>query len=408
MRNMRLTDRKIKSIVATGKEQSFSDGNCLVLRVRANGTKSWRFKYTVNKKVTKISLGAYPAVTLAEARSVAVNYMQLLAKGIDPKDYESTKKIEASRKLANTFLAAAELWFERKKPTVTPHHAAREWRTLEMYILPKLRDTPLESITAIDTIEILRPLETDGKHSTIKRICQSLNQIMDYSVNHGFINANPLAKIIKVFTKNTVEHMATIRPEELPDFLTAVNNSQTIQDKTKLLILWQLHTMTRSKEAAGTKWADINIEEAVWIIPAEEMKRRRAHRVPLTSATLAILEQMKPLSGHHEYVFPSERNEKSHASTYTVNAAIKRSLGYKNKLVAHGLRSVASTALHEKGYDSLLVEACLAHADENETRAAYNRSDYLEQRRPIMLWWSEFIGNNNIDFPKHLTQSSFT
>ncbi|MBB1351242.1 MULTISPECIES: tyrosine-type recombinase/integrase [unclassified Pseudoalteromonas] len=405
---MRLTDRKIKSIVATGKEQSFSDGNCLVLRVRANGTKSWRFKYTVNKKVTKLSLGAYPAVTLAEARSVAVSYMQLLAKGIDPKEYESTKKLEASRKLANTFLAAAELWFERKQPTVTPHHAAREWRTLEMYIFPKLKDSPLESITAINTIEILRPLETDGKHSTIKRICQSLNQIMDYSVNHGFINANPLAKIIKVFTKNTVEHMATIRPEELPNFLTALNSSQTIQNKTRLLILWQLHTMTRSKEAAGTKWEDINIEEAVWIIPAEEMKRRRAHRVPLTSATLAILEQMKPLSGHHEYVFPSERNEKSHASTYTVNAAIKRSLGYKNKLVAHGLRSVASTALYEKGYDSLLVEACLAHADENETRAAYNRSDYLEQRRPIMLWWSEFIGNNNIDFPKHLTQSSFT
>ena len=394
MRNMRLTDRKIKSIVATGKEQSFSDGNCLVLRVRANGTKSWRFKYTVNKKVTKISLGAYPAVTLAEARSVAVNYMQLLAKGIDPKEYESAKKLEASRKLANTFYAAAELWFERKQPTVTPHHAAREWRTLEIYIFPKLKDTPLESITAIDTIEILRPLETDGKHSTIKRICQSLNQIMDYSVNHGFINANPLVKIIKVFTKNTVEHMATIRPEELPDFLTAVNNSQTIQSKTKLLILWQLHTMTRSKEAAGTKWADINIEEAVWVIPAEEMKRRRAHRVPLTPATLAILEQMKPLSGHHEYVFPSERNEKSHASTYTVNAAIKRSLGYKDKLVAHGLRSVASTALHEKGYDSLLVEACLAHADENETRAAYNRSDYLEQRRPIMEWWSRFVNSS--------------
>ena len=322
---------------------------------------------------------------------MAVNYMQLLAKGTDPKEYESAKKLEASRKLANTFYATAKLWFERKQPTVTPHHAAREWRTLEMYIFPKLKDTPLENITAIDTIEILRPLEADGKHSTIKRICQSLNQIMDYSVNHGFINANPLAKIIKVFTKNTVEHMATIRPEELPDFLTAVNNSQTIQDKTKLLILWQLHTMTRSKEAAGTKWADINIEEAVWIIPAEEMKRRRAHRVPLTPATLAILEQMKPLSGHHEYVFPSERNEKSHASSYTVNAAIKRSLGYKGKLVAHGLRSVASTALHEKGYDSLLVEACLAHADENETRAAYNRSDYLEQRRPIMNWWSANI-----------------
>ncbi|TMO99748.1 integrase [Pseudoalteromonas sp. S3260] len=391
---MRLTDRKIKSITATGKEQTFSDGNCLILRVRANGTKSWRFKYTVNKKVTKLSLGSYPAVTLAAARDIAMHYMQLLAKGVDPKEYESTKKLELTRKKANTFLAVAESWYERKKPMVTPHHAAREWRTLEMYIFPKMQDMPLESITAKDTIEILRPLESDGKHSTIKRICQSLNQIMDYAVNHDVLNANPLAKIIKVFTKNTVKHMATIRPEELPDFLSALNNSQTIQNKTKLLILWQLHTMTRSKEAAGTKWADIDIEEAVWVIPAEEMKRRRAHRVPLTPATLAILEQMKPLSGQHEYVFPSERNEKSHASTYTVNAAIKRSLGYKDKLVAHGLRSVASTALHEQGYDSLLIEACLAHADENETRAAYNRSDYLEQRRPIMEWWSRFVNSS--------------
>ena len=388
---MRLTDRKIKSIAATGKEQTFSDGNCLILRVRTNGTKSWRFKYTVNKQVTKLSLGSYPVVTLAEARSIAINYMQLLAKSIDPQEYEKARKLDASRKLTNTFLAAAELWFERKKPTVTADYATTVWRRLEVYIFPKLKDTPLENITLIDTIEILRPLEADGKHSTIKRICQSLNQIMDYSVNHGFINGNPLAKIITVFTKYTVEHMATIRPEELPDFLTALSNSQTIQDKTKLLILWQLHTMTRSKEAAGTKWADINTKEAVWIIPAEEMKRRKAHRVPLTPATLAILDQMEPISGHHEYVFPSERNENSHASTYTVNAAIKRSLGYKDKLVAHGMRSVASTALHEKGYDSLLVEACLAHADENETRAAYNRSDYLKQRRPIMSWWSEFI-----------------
>ena len=330
-------------------------------------------------------------MTLAEARSVAVNYLQLLAKGIDPKEYESTKKVEASRKLANTFLAAAELWFERKQPTVTAKHAAREWRTLEMYIFPKMKCMPLESITAIDTIEILRPLETDGKHSTINNIYQSLNQIMDYSVNHGFINANPLAKIIKVFTKNTVEHMATIRPEELPDFLTALNGSQTIQNKTKLLILWQLHTMTRSNEAASTKWADINIEDAVWVIPAENMKGGKMHRVPLTPSTLAVLEQMKPLSGHHEYVFPNGRNKKSHASSQTVNNAIKKSLGYKDKLTAHGMRSIASTALHEKGYDSLLVEACLAHADKNETRAAYNRSDYLEKRRSIMSWWSEFI-----------------
>jgi len=390
---VRLTDKKIKSINSTGKEQTLSDGGGLQLRVLPSGTKSWQFKFKdpISDKFNKLPLGLYPALSLANARTKAIEYQELLAQGINPKAHELAKKRAESRKAANTFLAAAELWFERKKPTVTPHHAAREWRTLEMYIFPKMKGMPLESITAIDTIEILRPLETDGKHSTIKRICQSLNQIMDYSVNHGFIKANPLAKIIKVFTKNTVEHMLTIKPEELPDFLTALNGSQTIQNKTKLLILWQLHTMTRSKEAARTKWADINFKKAVWVIPAEEMKRRKEHLVPLTPATLAILEQIRLQSEKHEYVFPSERNKKGHVSTYTVNAAIKRSLGYKGKLVAHGLRSVASTALHEEGFDSLLVEACLAHEDENKTRVAYNRTDYLKRRRAIMGWWSEFI-----------------
>ena len=256
-------------------------------------------------------------------------------------------------------------------------------------------DLPLEAINRRNTYDLIRPIEIDGKHSTVKRICQSLVQIMDYFVDIEVLEVNRLAKIINMFTKNKVEHMATIKPDELPDFLSTLKSSKAIQDKTRLLILWQLHTMTRSKEAAGAKWADINIEESVWVIPAKEMKRRRTHRIPLTPSTLAILEQMEPLSGNYEYVFPNERNIQSHASTYTVNNAIKNSLGYKDKLVAHGMRSIASTALHEHGYDSLLIEACLAHNDENKTRAAYMRSDLLEQRKPIMVWWSEFIENSS-------------
>jgi len=387
----KLTDKKVKAAKPQEKEQTLSDGGGLQLRVLPSGTKSWQFKYKnpVTGKYNKMPLGIYPDKSLSDARDDAADKRKLLANGIDPKTHKLEKKKEEVRKHNNTFIAAAELWFERKKPTVTEQHASREWKTLEKYVFPKMKNMPLESITAPETIEVLRPLESDGKHSTVKRICQSLNQIMDYSVNHGYIQANPLAKIIKVFSKNVVEHMATIKPGELPDFLKALWGAPNIQNKTRLLILWQLHTMTRPKEAARAKWEDIYFDDKVWIIPAEEMKRRRTHRVPLTPATIAILEKMKPLSGHHQYIFPNERDPNGHASTYTVNAAIKRSLGYKDKLVAHGLRSVASTALHERGYDSLLIEACLAHADENETRAAYNRSDYLEQRRPIMKWWSD-------------------
>ena len=150
--------------------------------------------------------------------------------------------------------------------------------------------------------------------------------------------------------------------------------------------------MTRPKEAATTRWADIDLENRVWTIPAENMKRRKVHRIPLTPQAIEILDQIRPQSKQFDYVFPGERDTTSHVSLFTANAAIKRSsLGLKGKLVAHGLRSVASTALHEQGFDSLLIEACLSHADQNEVRASYNRSDYLEQRKEIMGWWSEFI-----------------
>lgn len=214
---------------------------------------------------------------------------------------------------------------------------------------------------------------------------------MDYAVNHGLIHANPLAKIIKVFKKNTVIHMPTIRPEELPEFLEQLNSSKRLLIKTKLLILWQLHTMTRPKEAATARWDEIDFKNKLWTIPADKMKQRKDHRVPLTQQSMDILNMMRPLSEGSEYIFSGEKNFKSHVSLFTANAAIKRTLGYKDKLVAHGLRAIASTALHEHGFDSLLIEACLSHADQNEVRASYNRSDYLEQRKEIMIWWSGFI-----------------
>lgn len=390
---VRLTDKKIKSITSTGKEQTLSDGGGLQLRVLPSGTKSWQFKFKnpVSGKFNRMPLGLYPALSLANARIRALECQEQLVQGINPKAQEQNKKQAEKLKAENTLIVAAQHWFEIKKTKVMADHAQRIWRTLEIYIFPKMGDLPLEAINRRNTYDLIRPIEIDGKLSTVKRICENLDQIMDHYVSIEVLDVNRLVKIKDMFAKNKVEHMATIKPEELPDFLRALNSHKGIQNQTKLLILWQLHTIARSKEAARTRWADINIEEAVWVLPAKEMKRRRTHRVPLTSTTLAILEQMKPLSGGYEYVFPNKRNIQSHASTYTVNNAIKKSLGYKDKLVAHGMRSVASTALHEHGYDSLLIEACLAHNDENKTRAAYMRSDFLEQRRPIMNWWSEFI-----------------
>jgi integrase len=394
-----IRDVHIKNAEIKDKEYTLTIGDGLQLRIRPSrsesgpGTKAWQFKYRhpVTKKITKIPMGTYPALTLASARQMATEYRRQIAEGIDPKRTKAEQQKDNERKHSDTFEAIAQEWFERKRKGVSERHSERIWRTLEKYVLNSLGPYPIGEITRRDAIHVLRPLEKAGKLSTIKRICQSLNQIMEFAVASDMLRANPLTKMINAFEKHEVEHMATIRPELLGEFLSRLQRNKNLQDKTKYLLLWQLHTITRPKEAARTRWKDIDLDKMTWTIPASEMKRKREHRVPLTEEAIEILMKIRPQSIGKEFVFPGERDQDSHASVFTANAALKRSLGFKGELVAHGLRAIASTALHEKGFDTLLIEACLSHTDQNETRASYNRSDFFKQRKEIMRWWSEYI-----------------
>lgn len=395
----RITDTTIKNLDIKDKEYTFTVEVSLQLRIRPKrstkglGTKAWQFKYRhpVTKKITKIQMGTYPDLRLATAKLEAAEYRRLLAEGTDPKRAKEIRLKEEQRQHTNTFEVIASEWFSKKRKKVSAFHAERVWRTLNKYIFPHLNQQPINSITRRDAIELLRPLEKKGQLSTIKRICQSLNQIMEFAVATDVLTVNPLTTMINAFEKHKVKHMPTIRPEMLGDLLVRLENCNTIQTKTKLVILWQLHTMTRPKESARTRWKDINIADKCWTIPASEMKGNKTHRIPLSDEAIEILNQIRPHSEHHEFVFPGERNSKSHLSVFTANAALKRSLRFKNQLVAHGLRSIASTALYEQGFDTLHIEACLSHSDQNETRASYNRSDFYEQRISIMRWWSNLI-----------------
>ncbi|MDA9557133.1 tyrosine-type recombinase/integrase [Vibrio sp.] len=388
-----LSDKEIKNVEIKDKEYILADGNGLNIRIRPNGTKSWQFRYSdpVTKKVTKIALGTYPNLKLANARKLANEHRNQVTLGFDPKQKIEEERQSALRKQSSTFILIAEQWFNKKQKQVSDKHAERIWRTLELYILPKLGKSPIGEITRRDVIQVLRPLEQQQKLSTIKRICQTMNQIMEFGVDCDLLGANPLTRMINAFEKHEVEHMPSIRPELLHEFLNRLHLNSRMQNKTKYLLLWQLHTMVRPKEAARTRWKDIDFDKQVWVIPASEMKRKREHRVPLTEQALELLNLMKPYSDGEEFVFPGGREAGGHISTFTANAAIKRSLGFKDKLVAHGLRAIASTALHEQEFDTLHIEACLSHLDQNATRASYNRSDFFEQRKIIMGWWSQFI-----------------
>ncbi|MGK0371253.1 MAG: integrase, partial [Glaciecola sp.] len=200
---------------------------------------------------------------------------------------------------------------------------------------------------------------------------------------------NQLAGIIKAFQAPEKKNLPTLTPSQLHQLIVRISNA-SIKRTTRSLLEWQLHTMVRPSEAAGAKWSEIDTKKKLWTIPAERMKKKRIHIVPLTDQTIALLEALKPYSGHRDYIFPSDRDPKKPTNPQTANMAIKR-MGYGGQLVAHGLRSIASTTLNEQGFDPDVIEAALAHTDSNEVRRAYNRSDYLDKRRVLMENWSKHI-----------------
>lgn len=387
----RLSELKIKAAKPKDKDYVLSDGDGLQLRVRINGSRLWNFNYhhPATKKRINMGLGTYPELSLAQARKKTVEARELLALGTDPKEQRDTLAQMRRAITEHTFENVATTWFELKKDSVTTAYAEDIWRSLTLHVFPKLGTTPISQIGAPTVIELLRPLEAKGSLETVKRLTQRLNEIMTYGVNSGLIFANPLSGIRAVFKKPKKQNMAALRPEELTELMVAVANA-SIKRTTRCLIEWQLHTMTRPAEAATTRWSDIDFDKKAWTIPAERMKKRRAHIIPLTEQALALLETIKPYSGHREYVFPADRDPRTHCNSQTANMALKR-MGFEGRLVSHGMRSMASTILNEEGWEPELIEVALAHVDKDEVRSAYNRADYVERRRPMMIWWSEHI-----------------
>ena len=387
----RLSDRQLKAIKPKDKDYVLTDGDGLQLRVRVNRSMQWNFNYRhpVTKSRINMALGPYPEVSLAQARKKTVEARELLAQGIDPKAQRNELHEAKRAETEHTFENVATAWFELKKDSVTPAYAEDIWRSLTLHVFPDMRTTPLSEVTAPMVIKLLRPIEAKGSLETVKRLSQRLNEIMTYGVNSGMIFANPLSGIRAVFKKPKKENMPALAPDELPELMMEIANA-SIKRTTRCLIEWQLHTMTRPAEAATTRWADIDFEKRIWTIPPERMKKRRPHTIPLTEHALALLATLKSHSGHREYVFPSDRNPRTHANSQTSNMALKR-MGFQDRLVSHGMRSMASTILNEHGWDPELIEVALAHVDKDEVRSAYNRAAYIERRRPMMVWWSEYI-----------------
>lgn len=386
-----LTELEIKNAKPKEKEYTLYDGDNLNLSIRPSGKKVWLFPYkrpTTGKRA-KITIGGYPEISLAQARKKRQEFRSLLANKIDPQEELQERTRKAKEEAENTIKIVATKWLEVKRAEITADYAEDIMRSLELHVFPELGDLPITRLTAPLAISALKPVAAKGSLETVKRLCQRLNEIVNYAINVGLVQANPIVNIKTSFRSPKKENMPTIEPSELPSFMKTLSRA-SIKITTRCLIEWQLHTITRPSEAAGARWEEIDLENKLWTIPAERMKKRREHHVPLTPQTLEILEILKPISGHREFLFPADRDPKKHTNSQTANAAIKR-MGYGGKLVSHGLRALASTTLNEQGFDPDVIEASLAHVDKNSVRRAYNRSDYLERRRKLMDWWSEYI-----------------
>ncbi|EPK6349257.1 integrase [Proteus mirabilis] len=386
-----LTDTEIKAAKPQDKDYQLYDGDGLTLLIKSSGSKLWQFRYyrPYTKQRTKQSFGAYPAVTLSDARKLRAESRSLLAKDIDPQEYQKNQIRNSQEAKTNTFQLVAERWWEVKKSTVTEDYGNDIWRSLERDVFPAIGDISVTDIKAHILVQAIQPVQARGALETVRRLCQRINEVMIYAQNTGLIDAVPSINIGKAFEKPKKKNMPSIRPEQLPQLMQTMRTANIILP-TRCLFMWQLLTISRPAEAAEARWDEINFETKEWKIPAARMKMNREHTVPLSDAALAILELMKPLSGNREFIFPSRIKPTQPMNSQTVNAALKRA-GFGGVLVSHGLRSIASTALNEQGFPPDVIEAALAHVDKNEVRRAYNRSDYLEQRRPMMQWWADFI-----------------
>ena len=386
-----LTNTEVSQAKPKEKEYNLSDGDGLMLRVKPNGSKLWLFNYTrpYTKKRANISFGGYPDVSLANARKRRTEARELLAQNVDPKLFREAQQQSKKEALENTFGVLAEKWIELKKQQVKEETANKAWLTMKKHVLPTLENVPVHIIKPKLVIDILKPIESKGNLETVKRLCRNINEVMRLAVASGHIEINYLTDITKLFSAPKKQNMATIKPERLPELMLALANA-SIQKSTRCLVEWQLHTMTRPIEAATARWCDIDIENKVWVIPAERMKMKKPHTIPLSPQALMLLNMIRSMSGNREYLFPNHRDPRKHASSQSANMALKR-MGFAGELVSHGLRSLASTTLNEQGFDHDVIEACLAHVDKNDVRAAYNRAEYIERRKKVMGWWSEHI-----------------
>jgi len=385
-----LTDTKVRTVKPTKKPLKLFDGGGLFLLVTPAGGKLWNFKYRFEGKEKKLAFGAYPDISLAEARQKRDQARNLLANGADPGIIKKVQK-EAGLQETETFELVAREWHTKFSHSWADSHATKIIRRFELYIFPWIGSRPIKSITAPELLAVLRRIEAKGILETAHRAQQNCGQVFRYAVATGRAERDPTGDLRGAIPPANGKHMATITdPKEITGLLRAINDYQG-SVVTRCAMQLAPMVFVRPGELRHAEWHEINFKTAEWRISADKMKSGSPHIVPLSRQAIAVLHEIHPLTGHGRYVFPSPRTDTRPMSNNAVLAALRR-MGYaKEEMSGHGFRSMASTLLNEQGWNRDAIERQLAHTERNRVRASYNYAEYLPERKKMMQAWADYL-----------------
>ena len=387
---MPLTDTAVRQLKPRLRSFKLSDGRGLYLEVAPNGGRYWRLKYRFAGKEKRLALGVYPTVSLAKARHIAQAAREMLLEAIDP----SVRKRERARELklaaGNSFEFVAREWHATMSPKWTPDHGVDILRSFEREIFPTLGKRPISDLKAPEILDVIRKVERRGAIDLAQRVRQRCSAVFAFAIGSGFAEHNPIMSMKGIFVTRKKEPRKMLPRSELPVFMQKLDNFHG--DKiVELALRFVILTMVRTIECREARWDEFDFERQLWSIPADRMKMRAPHVVPLSRRTLAILKELKAITGSYELLFPGRSDHRKPISENTLLYALYR-MGYHRRATTHGFRALASTILNESGlWSADAIERQLAHAERNTVRAAYHRAEYLAERTRMMQWWADFL-----------------
>ncbi|MDP9607061.1 UNVERIFIED_ORG: integrase [Variovorax paradoxus] len=385
---MPLSDVKVRNLTTPGR---YADGEGLYLQVTPNGGRYWRMKYRFGGKEKLLAFGVYPVVGIKEAREKRFLAKQSLSRGEDPGALKKAAKEKVVREASSTLRAVTEDWLSHQAGRWEANTLARTRSSLEADVFPELGDLSMAAITPKQVMEVVKKIEKRGASEIAMRVLQRVKAIYRYAATHQHIDRNPMLDLVpsEILKPRRVRHRAALTPADLPVFLAKLDIYEGDPHTIHALRLLML-TAARPGEVRSARWSEFELEAKLWRIPAERMKMRSEHVIPLSPQAVAIVEAMKPLSGSRELVFPSPFYPSKSLSENTFNSAMAR-MGYKYLATAHGFRALFSTVANEAGWNADAIERQLAHAERNQVRAAYDRGARLQERIKLMNWWADYL-----------------